>query len=271
MTTARVIVSLLVAASGLAFIGCADDPTTHEGAGSVEQKWSPVIGAGNCPDPSRGSTEKLEWYQGKATTVIKYLVGGKEPFTSDELSYVPACKDAFTSLTNLRNMLASSPREKYAAPATMSFATAGTACTLSAAMYTIEFSAQVPFSVWEEQQKVGEQLDKCWGYGVSGFYFADDLTGGSGSDNGKTPVVHHVYIDPEPARLTKDLFGLTGATAAAIYENTGAETGVLKYPGGWVNPPSPPTPGQPCSTTDLANGSETLKILQGSGTWRRCW
>jgi hypothetical protein len=269
MTTARVIVSLLVATSGLAFLGCADDPAPNTDSNvlanvdpSVTPQWSPVIVAGKCPDPKRGSTEKTEYYQAKATRVIQFLVGGKDPFSYEDITYNSACKDAQINLTNLRNMIA--PYSSKISPtATLQMATSGTVCGLSASLYALDISLQVPTSVWEAQQKTGDQLDLCWGYGVSGFYYADP--------DWQENKNHRIFIDPEPARLVKDLFGLTGATAAAVYSNTYAEVDVIKYPGSWVNPASPPTPGQPCSTSDLPNGTETLKILQGSGTWRRCY
>ena len=180
MTTARVIVSLLVATSGLAFLGCADpEPTSSDSKvlasvdTNVSPEWSPPIVAGHCPDPAF-SKEKTEWYQAKATRVIQYLVGGKEPFTSDELTYNASCYDAFKSLTDLRNMILVKPYEKYPTnTATLQMATSGTVCGLRASLYAIDFSWQVPTSVWDTQQKVGDQLDSCWGYGVSGFYFAD--------------------------------------------------------------------------------------------------
>lgn len=270
MTTARVIVSLLVATSGLGFIGCADPEPNADSKvlasvdTNVTPAWSPPLVGGHCPDPAYGSTERTEWYQAKATRVIQYLVGGKEPFTYEEVMKVDACKAAFDNLTKLREMITPpSERDKGgSALATLQMATHGTVCGLSASLYAIDFSWQVPTSIWDEQSKVGEQLDKCWGYGVSGFYFADP----SGQEKNR-----RIYIDPEPTRLSKDLWGATGATAAAVYSNSGIETEVIKYPGSWVNPASPPTPGQPCSTTDLLNGNETLKILQSSGTWRRCY
>lgn len=245
-------------------VGCADEPTNEEAVGVVEQKWSPPLTGGVCPDPAIGSTEKTEYYQAKATSAIQYLVGGKEPFTYEELNKIDACKAAFNNLTNLRNMLAgASGREKTSATATLSMATSGNVCGLSAALYALDFSWQVPSTVWDEQKSVGEQLDKCWGIGVSGFYYADP--------NGQENKTRRIYIDPEPTRLAKDLWGATGATAAAVYTNTGTEVTVVKWPSTWINPASPPTPGQPCSTTDLLNGNETLKILQGSGNWRRCY
>lgn len=271
MTTARVIVSLLVATSGLAFIGCADaDPTSSDSKvlasvdTNVTPQWSPPLTGGTCPDPSY-SKEATEWYQAKATTVIQYLVGGKEPFTSDELSYNSDCKAAFNNLVDLRNMVTPTVSAKGATAtlATLKMVSSGTVCTLPSSLYALDFSYQVSTSVWDTQQKVGAQLDGCWGIGVSGFYYADP----SNVEN-KT---RRIYIDPEPARMVKDLIGLTGATAAAVYSNTGTAVDAVKYPASWVNVASPAAPGLPCSTTDLAAGNETFKVLQASGTWRRCY
>jgi hypothetical protein len=269
MTTARAIVlSVLVSSSGLAFIGCAEpEPNTdsHVLANvdtSVTPQWSPPLVGGTCPDPALGSTEKTEWYQAKATRVIQFLVGGKDPFTYEEVTYNSSCKDAQVNLTNLRNMIA--PYSSKISPtATLQMATSGNVCGLSASLYALDISLQVSTSVWDAQRKTGDQLDGCWGVGVSGFYYADP--------NWQENKNHRIFIDPEPARLVKDLVGLTGATAAAVYSNTMTEVEVIKWPGSYVNPPSPPPAGIPCSVTDLASGNETLKILQGSGGWRRCY
>lgn len=267
MTHARAIVlSVLGSAVFLSFFGCADpEPTSNEGVvpnvePKVTPRWSPTLSGGVCPDKALGSTEPPEWYQARATSVIQYVVGGKDPFDPAEVSSNPACKDAWVNATKLRDMI-SPPSSKTAPTATLQAAFADKVCGLPAALYRIDISSQVPASVWDEQRKTGDLLDKCWGVGVSGFYYADPTQ----------DKYRRIYIDPEPARLTADLSGSTGATAAAVYTNTGTGTTVRKWPGTYISTASPPTPGQPCSTSDLANGSETLKILQGSGTWRRCY
>lgn len=251
----------------LSFSGCADPgPTTNDDVVAnvetkVTPKWTPHIHAGTCPDPALGSTEKTEWYQAKATSVIQYVVGGKDPFTYDEVTYNPSCKQAQINATRLRNMIAPSS-SKVSATAWLQAAFSDKVCGLPSALYAIEISNQVSVSDWEAQKKTGELLDKCWGLGVSGFYYADP---------NEQDKVRTVYIDPEPARLTTDLYGATGATAAAVYTNTGTNTNVIKWPSSYTWSSAPPLPGIPCSNGDIPWGTETLKIIQGSGSYRRCY
>lgn len=267
MTTARVIVSLLVATSGLAFIGCADPEPTNSDSDvranvetNVTPKWMPP--PGKCPDPAIGSKEKTEYYQLRASSVIAYVAGGKDPFTYEDVTYNPSCKDAQTALTNLRDLV--SPYSRKITPqATLTGVGNGDVCGLRAALYTLDISMQVPQAVWDAQRKVGDQLDACWGMGVSGFYYADPF-----ADQDKN---HRIYIDPEPARLMSDLSGSTGATAAAVYETSGLKVEVLKWPATYVSSFTPPAAGTPCSTTDLFSGVETNKIIQGSGSYRKCY
>jgi hypothetical protein len=264
MTTARVVgLSVVGSLVCLSFFGCADPEPTTDGpvVANVDTKvtpqWSPPLTGGTCPDPAL----RPEWYQAKATTVIQYLVGGKDPFTPEEVTYNVSCKEAQELTTNLRNMINPPYGAKTAPTATLQAATSGNVCTLPAALYAIDISSQVPTSVWDAQRNVGKQLDDCWGVGVSGFYYADPTQ----------DRVRRIYIDPEPARLTKDLFGSTGATAAAVYVNTGAETVVMKWPGSSTWSASPPPAGLPCSTGDIPWNTETLKIIQGTGSTRRCY
>jgi hypothetical protein len=251
-----------------AVVGCAaGEPGTDTDARvavdtNVSPTYTPVLTAGVCPD---GSTMPKEWYQGKATSVMQYLVGGNLPWTKEELDKVPECYAAYEATTQLRAMLANSK-----SGANLQAAYSDFVCTLPAALYKIDFSQEISADFYSKMEKTGPWLDACWGVGVSGFYYAEP-SATSGQEKLRYPPPRRVYIDPEPARLAKDLFGVTGATAAAVYTNTGTEVAVLKWPSSWINPASPPLPGQPCSTSDLPNGTETLKILQGSGTWRRCY
>lgn len=246
-------------------VGCAasepgDDDARVSVDTSVAPQWSPPLTGGVCPDPALGSTEKTEWYQAKATSVMQYLVGGKDPFTPDEVMYNPACKEAQINATNLRNMISPSS-SKIAATAVLQAAYSDKVCGLPAALYALDISSQISPSAWDAQKKTGQLLDKCWGVGVSGFYYADPT-------QDKT---RRIYIDPEPARLTTDLYGSTGATAAAVYTNTGAATNVIKWPSSYTWSSSPPPAGTPCSNGDVPWGTETLKLIQGSGSYRRCY
>jgi hypothetical protein len=254
-----------------AVVGCAaGEPGTDTDARvavdtNVSPTYTPPLTAGTCPDPALGSTMPNEWYQGKATSVMQYLVGGNVPWTKEELDKIPECTMAYDATTKLRAML-----ENPKGGATLQAAYSDLVCTLPAALYKIDFSQEVSVDFYDQMQKTGSWLDACWGVGVSGFYYAEPSPT-PGQEKLRYPPPRRVYIDPEPARLVKDLVGSTGATAAAVYTNTGTEAPVVKWPSSYINVASPPLPGTPCSVTDLASGNETLKILQGSGTWRRCY
>jgi len=77
-------------------------------------------------------------------------------------------------------------------------------------------------------------------------------------------------LAPEPARLTVDLSGPTGSTAAAIYVQQ-QPSQVLIWPGGYTASADPPVVGTPCSTVQLPYGVTSTKRIQGVGTYRRCF
>lgn len=252
IVTASVLATLVV---GCAAAEPSDDDVQVAPEMSVTPKYTPPLTGGVCPDPSVGSTEKPWYYQQKATTVVAYLLGGKAPFTADDLTKEPACVDAQKCTTILRDAL--QPKGS----ATLSAATAANVCGLPAAVYALSISQEMPYDQWNLVKTCGQVLDKCWGVGVSGFFYADPAQDKS----------RKVYIDPEPARLTSDLIGSTGATAAAVYESSGGEVKTLKWPGSYVSVAYPPAAGTPCSTTDMLAGTETLKLIQATGSFRRCY
>jgi hypothetical protein len=213
---------------------------------------SPPLTAGICPDPAY-STEPAPYYQAKATSVVGYLFGGVSPFTKKELDGNPECKASLECATLLRDQL-------YRGGATLHPALKESVCGLAAAVYAVDIAAQLSPPVWDAIASCGARLDGCWGIGVSGFYHARPDQKGRG-----------VYIDPEPARLSQNLTGSTGATAAAVYTSSGGELNAVKWPGSYTSSASPPPAGTPCATGDLPEGYETLKILQGSGAYRRCF
>ncbi|MCW5833421.1 MAG: hypothetical protein KIS78_13545 [Labilithrix sp.] len=78
-------------------------------------------------------------------------------------------------------------------------------------------------------------------------------------------------MDPEPATTKERLGSSTGATAAAVFVNSNEETRVLKWPATYnTGGANPPAAGTPCSPTTLSEGTLTTKVIQASGTLRRC-
>jgi hypothetical protein len=260
-STRALLLSVLGTVVLVPFVGCADpEPVTGSNVlanvdTSVSPQWTPPgPPAGTCPDPSIGSTQPTEYYQRRATTVMTYLVGGETPFAKKELDTNPECVAAYDCTTMLRTYLDTK------GAVSLQPAVGDIVCGLPAALYAIDFSAQIPSSLYASMATCGTHLDNCWGVGVSGFYYAEP-----------DQRIRRVYIDPEPARLSQNLTGSTGATAAAVYTTTLIETTVLKWPGSYTSSASPPPAGLPCSTGDLPEGLETLKIIGGSGSYRRCY
>ena len=239
-------------------VGCAASEPVDQDARvsadtSITPLASPPLTAGICPDPAY-SSEPAPYYQAKATRVVGYLFGGVAPFDTKELDGNPECKAALECATLLRDQLKNRAT-------TLQPAVRATVCGLPAAVYAVDIDAQLSPSAWDAIASCGDHLDGCWGIGVSGFYHAapEEQKG------------RRVYIDPEPARLTANLAGSTGATAAAVYTSSATEVKAVKWPGSYTSTAFPPAVGVPCSTGDLPDGSETLKMLQGSGSYRRCY
>lgn len=77
---------------------------------------------------------------------------------------------------------------------------------------------------------------------------------------------------PGPADLTANLSGYTGATAAAVYADSGAPTTVKLWPGVWTSSGGTLAAGTPCSPGSLLAGERATKTIQvnSSGSQARC-
>ena len=75
-------------------------------------------------------------------------------------------------------------------------------------------------------------------------------------------------LAPEPALLTVDLTGNTGASAVAVYVNSASKTTAVSWPatltGGSI------AAGTPCSNVPLTNGQTTSKVIVAVGALRKC-
>jgi hypothetical protein len=78
-------------------------------------------------------------------------------------------------------------------------------------------------------------------------------------------------LAPGPADVVSDLTGTTGATAQAVYANSGVPTRVVLWPNYWVTGGSYPA-GTPCSNYGIGVGTRTTKVIivNSSGSQRRC-
>jgi hypothetical protein len=78
-------------------------------------------------------------------------------------------------------------------------------------------------------------------------------------------------LAPGPADLKAPLTGSTGATADAVFVNTGTPTRVLLWSSTFVPGGTYPA-GTPCSTYGLSAGERTTKVIvvNASGTQRKC-
>jgi hypothetical protein len=82
-------------------------------------------------------------------------------------------------------------------------------------------------------------------------------------------------LAPEPARLTQDLSGSMGATAAAVYVNTNTQTKVIRWYADWTSTDATVRAageGAPCATSDMYSGQQTSKVLHlvFGGTKAKC-
>ncbi len=97
---------------------------------------------------------------------------------------------------------------------------------------------------------------------------------------GITPFMHvsggggdtaYVEFDPEPAVLTSSLRGGSGASASAVFVNSGAPTSARKWSSTWTSCTSNcPAGGQPCSASTLYAGSISSSEIQKSGNDYKC-
>jgi hypothetical protein len=83
-------------------------------------------------------------------------------------------------------------------------------------------------------------------------------------------VFGHDAWAPEPARLSQNLSGSTGATAAAVYVNTGEPTTVFSRPSTWTAAGPWVEAGRPCATGSLPEGWETTSVIERTGNYVRC-
>jgi hypothetical protein len=233
----------LVALTGCAADGedLAVDPTDD----SAKEAYA-TAGSLTCPSASQAKAA-----QAAATALVKYIVGGANPFTKKpgQPGY-GECFGVKTNVDNIRNF-ANSGMCTLQAPADGS-----TVCGLEASKYQLKCGGS---AAWDYMNAAIGYMDACFVPGTAYFFFP-------GSQDNTT-----MYMDPEPARLTQSLAGSTGATAAAVYVNTAASTTAVKGPSTYTSGgTNPPAAGSPCSTGDLPVNTETTHMIQASGSYRKC-
>lgn len=248
-----------------------------------------------CPDDY--SPEKPAFYQVQASRVAKYLFGGNDPFdtsidpaTGDLASNSkefgeyglakpdmtnPACQEAAKCMHLIHDSLyppASRDQKTPTPTSTLKGGPLDKACGLVVDTFKMELSSSVPASDWNVMRECSVNLDGCWGYGVSGFFHGEETTSCDAKDaDQKTCGKRYLDFDPGPADLTANLAGYTGATASAVYTNTGVPTTVVVWPSYFYSGGSWPA-GTPCSNGGMTAGQTTTKaiVLNSSGTQRKC-
>jgi hypothetical protein len=104
-------------------------------------------------------------------------------------------------------------------------------------------------------------IDLCWGAGAGAFFQV--------SQRGFLGDVLSVHMDPEPVTTTQTLSGSNGATADAVYQNSGTPTSVIKWYTNFIYAPNLAA-GTPCSQSDLPVDATAYKSILASGNYRRC-
>jgi hypothetical protein len=118
---------------------------------------------------------------------------------------------------------------------------------------------------WAARNVVNDLVDAmttCWGSTVAPFAKV-------GEERTTSPRGWMVIVDPRPAKLTANLAGSTGATAAAVFVADSSPTMAYFFGSTWASGSAPA--GTPCSTIPLATEQETTKEIQAAGSLRRCY
>jgi hypothetical protein len=189
--------------------------------------------------------------QQNATKAFKYALGG---------STNPASGSLGLALTNFRTKIAEGKIQVYSPVAT-------TVCGRLAGKARV---AAIGLTVAEANQLkgLGDLADSTWGSGASNFLYVDGATVRQDPTD-PTKYIFTAWFDPEPAKLTQSLSGSTGATAAAVYVNSGIGTSVIK----WVSTAAAGSvaAGTPCTTGDASVDTQTTKVIQVlANGYRRC-
>ena len=221
----------------------AETPLAHANQAAVRRSYEEVASApaaSVCPTNASAAAG----YQQQATKVVGYLLGGENPLRGAGCNY-SACAKLAAAFSENKCVLSS--------------AVPGNVCGLQAGLIPVECNDMASVGL-ADATACGAELDACFGPGVSGFFVA---------------ISHktndHVFeLDPEPARLTQSLSGSNGATAAAVYVNSGQNTTVVRWPGSYTSGSVLPPAGMPCSTLDLPPGSDTTKVIVAYGNYRKC-
>jgi hypothetical protein len=78
-----------------------------------------------------------------------------------------------------------------------------------------------------------------------------------------------MVLAPSPVVTTQPLSGYNGASAAAVYENSGTPTRVLRWSNTAMYAPWLAV-GTPCSLTALAVDQPAYYVILASGPFRKC-
>jgi hypothetical protein len=256
-----------------------DDAPTVERVGTTRQALPPCDEFGDCylepyeptwPIAAGVCGQSPVDAQKKATAVWEYVSGGSV-FPSTKYPCTAGGTLSTTKLGALRSKLAA------ARTSTTSYCDAGAAtktyvCGVSALVYDV-YCEGLTLGNLNNIGAIAENLDSCWGTGVSGFFNVEDGSAWKYKKADGTYIYGlSIRNDPEPARLTAPLGGSTGAAAAAYYVNSGTGVTAIWHSGNWTSWSSgAPAAGTPCSTTSLGSWSDVTKTIVASGSYyRKC-
>jgi hypothetical protein len=198
--------------------------------------------------------------QKRVTSAWQYAIGGATVPTD---AY--PCTGSTTTIAGLSTLRSSLAKGEC----TAQYDSTATVCSLSAVVDIVNCpsltQAQTD-AVWS----ISASLDQCWGSGASGFWtitaIANSNTTGRKTQDGTVAIL--MKIDPEPAHLDTSLAGGSGSWAYATYVNSLLPTTVSKWPGTWTA--GSLAAGTPCSTYDLPAGSDAVRSIYATGSYRKC-
>jgi len=192
--------------------------------------------------PTNASTAARD--QQQATTFVAYLLGGENPLRGAGCNY-SACANLAAAFS--------------ASQCVLSSAVPGNVRGLQAGLIAVECNAMESVA-FAEATACAAQLDACFGGGVSDFFLPI---------SNKTNA--HVFeLDPEPVSLVQPIGSTTGATAAAVYVNSGLGTTAIKWPSTYTGGGNLPPAGTSCTTGAANAGTITYQVIVASGNYRKC-
>jgi len=243
MTSHGLVLGFVGLSALVAVAGCSSEvPANDEMQASVEE--SDIEPATNNYMKCTGATDAT---QHTATLLFTYALGGQFTFPAGT-----ACTNVKNALDTLRGAIESGEVTSISKVSYLSI------CGRNTTQWNLSDRRAVLKGVGDALEA---NVQPCFGDGVLAFLLPVAQTTSWGST---------LKMDPEPATLTADLSSTQGASAAAYWQQTLEPTTAKKWSSTYTACGTAVAGGEPCSTTALASGQNTDRLIQKTGTSCRC-